>query len=465
MAELSSFFDMPVVLFMDLVVVSACTILLLRYGRLSHSHPGTIYIFFHIYTFTLRLLGVAFGAPTLFSQYMLYFEPITHWEVARAAVYGDFALVMMTIAWIRASAVDKKKLQQSEVRKEGNPNLSLRHIWSVVAVAFPLGIIGLWAFSNIPGMEQSGLELGEWQTSSWLFITSVWTGLALLALMYWYGLRWWLMLPMGVYLFIMSVQGYHRFRVIIPALLLVQIHLDRRKLKWPPAYVIALLLVLMALFFPLKDIGKMSQEGEELVEIIDTSKSAVNDALQVEAGDQKFLDMFACGLTLIDDGGHFYYGRTYLPLITLPIPRQWWPDKPSLADYVRDISRPGRPMAEMGMIVTYLGESYANFGFLGVLLIPYLLAHWLARVYFRAYRSNYLSVARLAYLLIACNLLQVYRDGLVSIIIFTWVNMMPLMILIGLHIIFPVKRANDELRRCTEGATGGPQFSSLSRRL
>jgi hypothetical protein len=96
----------------------------------------------------------------------------------------------------------------------------------------------------------------------------------------------------------------------------------------------------------------------------------------------------------------------------------------------------------MGMIVTYLGESYANWGYLGIVVIPYLTAYWLARAYFRAYRSHYLSVARFIYLLVACNLIQVYRDGLVSIVIFTWVNMMPLMIIVTLHYIFPKRTSN-----------------------
>ena len=110
-------------------------------------------------------------------------------------------------------------------------------------------------------------------------------------------------------------------------------------------------------------------------------------------------------------------------------------------------------MGELGMIVTFLGESYANFGYAGIVLIPMLLAYILARVYFRAYRSNYFSVMRLSYLLIACNLIQVYRDGLTSIIVFTWVNMMPLMIIVLLHYIIPSAR-----RKKLQTAYAAPQL-------
>ena len=426
-----------------MVTVVGSVVLLLRYGRLSHSHPGTIYLFFHLYTFTFRLLGLIFGADLLFSQYQGFFEVVTQGEIVRAALLGDLALAVMTIAWIKASADDLKKLRRSpKSQVESEPDLSLRYIWIVVSITFPLGILGLLAFANVPGLSsvKEALEPGEWQTSSYFFIMQVWAGLALLALIYWYGFRWWLMLPMSLYLLLMAYQGYHRFRVLIPALLLVQIFLDRRKLKWPPLYLSAVLVALVLIFFPLKSIGQMAQEGESVNDIVIMSTESVNAALVAKAPDQQFLDQFACALSLMDDASHYYYGSTYLALVTLPVPRAWWPDKPGLADYLKDISKPWRPMSELGMIVTFLGESYINFGYVGVVIIPILLAYGLGRIYFRAYRSNYFSIARLAYLLIACNLIQVYRDGLVSIVIFTWVNMMPLMILTLLHYVLPSRR-------------------------
>ena len=426
------------VLFVDIIILILCAVLMLRYGRLSHSHPATIYLLFHIYTFTFRLIAVLFGAGTLFGNLSWLFEPVTKDEIARAAIIGDVALFAMTLAWIRACVDDQRNMRQRpKPVVQSLPNLSLRHIWSVVGIAFPLGIFGLWAFVNLPGLESERVQLGEWQTSSWFFITQVWAGLALLALIYWYGFRWWLSLPMSVYLVLMAYQGYHRFRVIIPAILLIQIYLDRRKLRWPPIYVLGLILALMLIFFPLKSIGLMAQEGETVTAIVDTSKESINTALVAETPDQQFLDQFACALTLIDDAGKFYYGGTYLNLLTLPIPRQWWPDKPTVADYLQDISTPSRPIKEASMIVTFLGESYVNFGYFGIIFIPGLMAYCLARAYFRAYRSNYFSISRFAYLLVACNLIQVYRDGLVSIVIFTWVNMMPLMVIVLLHWILP----------------------------
>src|SRR5947207_4636854 len=127
--------------------------------------------------------------------------------------------------------------------------------------------------------------------------------------------------------------------------------------------------------------------------MLNNSIESTGVVLSGQNDDQQFLNQFAFALTLIDNAGHFYYGATYLPLLTMPIPKQWWPEKPGLADYLGDISTPWRPMKEMGMVVTFWGEAYANFGYFGVVLIPWLLAYGLGRFYFFAYEGDYFTIA------------------------------------------------------------------------
>src|SRR5689334_127896 len=132
MVNIGNNLDLPQAILLDVAVLTLCVVLLLRYGRLSHSHPGSIYLFFHVYTFTFRLLGIWFGANTLFSSVSWMFEPVRIEEIVRAAVYGDIALVVMTIAWIRVSVVDQRKSLQLPDPQEQSSNLSLRHIWTIV---------------------------------------------------------------------------------------------------------------------------------------------------------------------------------------------------------------------------------------------------------------------------------------------------------------------------------------------
>ncbi|MEW6125928.1 MAG: O-antigen polysaccharide polymerase Wzy [Acidobacteriota bacterium] len=454
MSDFVPYTDLTWALVADLFVLASCTILLLMYARLTHSHPAVIYLVFHIVVVTSRSAAILVGAETLFSRWSPFFDSVTPEEILRAVFFADAALVAMTIAWIQVSFADLKTQERkllkekfttpplsATVKEEKQPvTLSARYIWGVVAIAFPIGVVSLIMLGNIPGVEKTQLDLGEWQESSWLAVTMTWAGLSLLALIYWYGFRWWLLGAMSVYLLIMSVQGYHRFRIVIPLILLLQIFLDRRGKKWPPAYVLAPIVAGMLLFYPLKSIGRMVQEGASITQITEISSTAIREAAAGQHDDQMLLDVFAAYLTLIDDADRRYYGSTYLVLFVAPVPRQWWADKPTQSAHLFDVSTTTRPMGEMGMALSYIGEFYINFGFIGVIVLAYLLAYILARIYFRAYRSHYYSVLRFSYLLIACNLIQVYRDGLISLFIFTLVNMMPLSIIVFLHWIKPLHK-------------------------
>jgi hypothetical protein len=424
----------------DIAVVVVCSFLLLNFGRIAHSHPATIYLLFHLYTFTWRLASLASGSLTLWSGNRFVFEPVTHAEITRAAVLGDIALVAMTLAWLHVSAADYRKNGPLALAKTTGPaTLSLRHIQAVTAVALPVGLVGMLFLSELPGDISGGLDFGAWAGSTWVTMTQTWFGLSLLALIYWYGFRRRLTLPLVFYLLVMAYQGYHRFRVLIPVLLLIQIYLDRRGRRWPTLPIFALLIIAGMLFYPLKTIGELAQAGVPLSEIVGVSTEIVQTALDGDAGDQQFLDQFASAITLVDRTGHFYYGGTYLPLLTLPIPRSWWPDKPALNQYMTYFSTEERPMKRMGMIVTLLGESYANFGYVGIVAIPFLLAHILGRSYFRAYRADYLSTTRFVYLLLAASLIHIYRGGLTAMVVYTAVNMMPLVFIVMLHFLNPSK--------------------------
>jgi hypothetical protein len=425
--------------FADVVIVPLCIFLLLRFGRLGHSHPASIYLVFHITTFTVRSIGVFFGAPTLFTDWGSQFSPVTLDELTRALVTADVALLAMTVAWLRAAQVDAAKTVKDIAGETEYKQVAPAHVWRVVALAFPIGVIAIALLDRVPIFHNTAADFSA--TSSWFLIMQLWPGLCLLVLIYLYGFRRWLIGLMGFYLLIMAVQGFDRFRVIIPAILIVQIYLDRHDRRWPRVRVSLALIGIALLFYPLKDVGNLVSAGADPAQVLSTS---VQDLGQVFTGshpDQQIEDQYASALTLIDENGKFYYGSVYAPLITLPIPRQWWPDKPSAAAYVGDFSRPWRPMKESGMVVTILGEAYANFGYAGVVIVPAIVAYLLGLAYFAAYRRPYLSIARLTYLLMAANLIQVWRDGLQSLVVFTLVNMMPLMFLIALHYVLPPEKS------------------------
>lgn len=419
-------------LLVDVTVVIACVLLLLKYGNLRFTHPATPYIVFHVHTVTIRLAGLINGGKTLY-QNSRFFEEVIPSEIIRAARYCDFAFCTVTAVWIVFALRGEREQKPQPPRLMLDPRL----LRPILLVAFVVGIVGLRLVASIPGIgtyEGFNPE-SDWTTSSYLFILPTWFGLAVLGYIYYYGFGRISTLLVVFYLGLMALQGGMRFRAIIGLLLAIQILVERTNRRWPSRSVVLGLIVAAVMFFPMKQIGGQLQGGEAVADIATSLTDSVSEAAEGTASDQMFLDEFASALTLLDAKDTLYLGSIYIPLLTLPIPRALWPNKPSLAGFVEDISTRSRPMARSGMITTYLGEAYANFGVVGIFVVPIVLAVTLAMFHRRARAAPYHSVLRFVYVLLSVNLLQVYRDGLQSIVIFMFVNMMPLMIIALAHIL------------------------------
>jgi hypothetical protein len=423
--------ELQTAILVDVLVISTCAALLWRYGQPTALHPGAVYIPFHVLVFTSRAWFVLEGAPTLFTGWGSGALPVSFTELSWALNLADIAMISMTLAWIKVAADDRRRHLTANKKDSAFASalLSTKVLWSVSAIAFPVGIAALVLFGNLSTSTEAfkpRVELGEWQTSSWLITTQSWSGLVLIALVYAYGFRKLYIVPLCIYLAFMSFQGYDRFRVVIPVIYLTMVWLTRTGKRWPPLWICGGGLILMMLFIPMKKIGFMVQREAPISDIFDVTAESITDFAEGHSGEQMVLDEFASIVSLVDDSKHYYYGTLYYPLLTIAIPRQFWTDKPALSEYVREISTPSRPMAVSGMIATLHGESYANAGLTGIAAISFLIAYYLGRFYFAAMRRSYFSVYRFTYLIVACNLIQVYRDGLVSLVVFTIVNMLPL---------------------------------------
>src|SRR5689334_3965530 len=96
-------------LVVDVMTLMVCGVLLWRYARLSHAHPATIYLLFHVFVVTMRLSGLIGGALTLFtydpdgSRWPIYIASVTEAEIVRASFVADFVLGLMTAGWILAA--------------------------------------------------------------------------------------------------------------------------------------------------------------------------------------------------------------------------------------------------------------------------------------------------------------------------------------------------------------------------
>lgn len=415
---------------LDITAWSLCVIALLAFARLSISHPATPYLMFHGWFVTGRSLAILNGAPTLFSW--PGGDPVAANEIARAVLLADAALICMTCAWILSA----QRNADTQPRLDFEP-LPLRRdiIRPVVAFAIPLGAIAMLLWSKIPGFAAPAFAT-RWVGSNWAVVAEAWMGLGLLAWIYSDGFKFVVVAPFAAYLALVAYQGNFRFRLLIPVILLVQIYADRNGKRWPSLKASAALFACAVLFFPLKGIGKALQSGDEPVAIRYAAEHEISAVFRGTHPDEMILDQFASALTLADQHGKLFLGKTYAGILTVAIPREWWLGKPGLADFEKEISTPGRPIAADGMVVTMLGEFYVNFWYPGVVLLSFMVAYAVGAAFHVAYRRTYFTLARFAYLLVACNLIQVYRDGLISLFVFVIINMMPLTAIVLLHFLF-----------------------------
>ena len=405
----------------DITVLFICSSLLFRYAKLSIYHPAPTYLAFHAFTFSVRLAFLLSGATVFLGQQSDYFSAIENHEIVRATIMADIGFIAMTIAWILEA--NRKKKQANLIKSSILIDDSVLKYVSFFTIL--IGIWGIFSQLYIPFLGKSQSDFGVWQESSYVANTQNWVVLSCLILTFQYGFRKSYLFIIGICLFILTFQGQHRYRILTPCIFLLFLYLYRQKKNWISLRFTLLILVGVIIFLPLKYVGKLIQQGANLSDLIEFSFE-YRESLGIGANaDFSFLDMYSSILTLVDQHDTFYYGSTYFTLLLAPIPRPFWEAKPSLMQWMTDISTPSRNLRELGAVATLYGESYANFGYLGIIIIPFLFAKYSARWYNRILHAHPQSISLYFYLYFAAILVQVYRDGLNAIFMFLSVYNMP----------------------------------------
>jgi oligosaccharide repeat unit polymerase len=404
----------------DITVLLMSSWLLFRYGKISIYHPATTYLVFHLFAFTTRLLFLTRGATFFLGEQLDYFTEIESHEIVKAALLADLGFISMTTAWLLES--NRKfplKTSKSVIIIDENV-LKL-----VLFVTIPLGIWGVFSQLYIPGIGKAQLNFGDWSNSSYLQNTQNFLILSMLIIVFKYGFQKYSLIIIGICLFILAFQGQHRYRVLVPCIFLLFLYLYREQKRWLSPRFVMMILVGIMIFLPMKYVGKLIQQEASTDDLIEFA-AEYRESLDIGANaDFSFLDMYASTLTLIDQKGKYYYGSTYLNLLLIPIPRPFWKDKPSLVQWITDVSTSSRNLKELGAIPTIYGEAYVNFGYLGIIFIPFLFAKYSARWYYKILSTHPQSANLYLYLYFSAIIIQVYRDGLNAIFIFLSAYNMP----------------------------------------
>ena len=412
-------------LLLDVIVVA--TVIFLMFRRMSFWHPLTVYLFFHLYSFTYRATKLATGSASPLYTGIANAEVITPDEINRALLWADVGLVMFALAaWFAHGQFDAKA-ERPTVRRVLNPNIAK----TLGVLCLPVGLYFFYALKgSFLELEAGGASTGYLQS------VALWPIGIIGLLVFTFGFRWYLVMIGGLLLVSVALQGYHRFMLILPLLFFTATYLQSRRLRWPTWPILVLAIVAGLIFPRLKYIGASVQGGDYAGAITLVSESFGFSSRDSEvAPGEDFLDQYAGALTLADYNDRKFRGSTYLAIVTLPIPRAWWPSKPGLADHLQEISTSGRRYAVEGRIITYLGESYLNFGYAGLFLIPAFMGYVLTAYCLHAATGPMQRLSRYVYLVIFMALIQTFRDGLLSIFVFTVVHNMPMLFAVICHMI------------------------------
>lgn len=396
----------------DLITVTF--IVMLSWKFLTFFHPLFWYLFWHLVSTTNRLVQLVGGGRLLYQE-SINFTPVTPEEIVRAVIWNDIALLAVLLGSVTAHLV---KLPISKSRNYLQP--TMKTIKIVALFTFPLGLLCFLLLQLLPRAVFDAAGIG-----SYVIIVGMWPLTLICILVFFRGFRWPLVLVAALILITTSLQGYHRFMVLLPSIFLGLVYVMRGTGRYRVLHLL-IPAIFAALVVPyLKPIGRAFQAGyyEHAFDIFIGALTLSGD----HGGSPiNFLDQFAAALTLIDASGEFLLGATYMSLLLLPIPRALWPGKPSLGEHVLSIATVDRPFDSEGRIITYLGESYINFGAVGLVIMPLLISYFFTRLYRRFQVSPSYSLLRLTYLLLVPASVQMYRDGITSIILFGLIFNTPL---------------------------------------
>jgi hypothetical protein len=409
--------------FIDLILVLVIFIYLYSKKGISLLSPAFIFLMIHFFFISLRayqifILDYELVVNNIYSSYL------TINEVENGLIAADLSLVGFILGFFFMKNSYIKKGNRLHLKFKNYKETKNKLINYYLIFITILGIVGTLAFSTLPYQTQNlAIENN-------IFI-SLLTNLGVISailLIYVKGFKKKYLLYLFLILAIFSIQGYHRYRVILPLIFLMGYYLKVHNLKMPPLkyYIIGAIVFIFS--FPLKQIGKSIQQNKQ-IDLVEIGLNSFSNIVEGESGDLSFFEQSSAMIGSVDKQQNFFNGKTYIPVFLFWVPRAFWPDKPKLNQWQHDISSVGRNYGQMGQISLISGESYANFGFFGSFLIPFLLGKIYSKVYYYFRNIDINHRGFLLLLLLNMILFQVWRDGIISLIVFPIVNYLPIIVL------------------------------------
>ena len=424
--------SLSIAIAIDLTTIAVCVLVALKVAR-SLLHPAGMILLCHCYIVTVRLFQLESGLrPMTYS----FAWPVEANEVIRAAIASDTALLAMMLGWIVARSWGERRLV---VNNDPVILLSKFRVQVAAVLAIVLSFAAI-IYVGPAGLRDERLVAGTAASSGYLTAAASWTGWGFCLLHYIYGFP---PLLLGVtisMLFFSMMFSVFRGVVIIPLVFLILLFLARRQKKQFPVWLVMGVPLLWIIWLPMKPVFYSLQQGNPVDVAMERGMDTAFHNFGRENGsgiDFQFLDMVGSTMTLVDIHDQHFWGASIAPLIVSPVPRLIWPDKPYLNRYQEELDIPSRPMSKFNMTAGLVGEAYADFGWAGVVVDPFLISLALTLAYLRLSGTKILSPGCLLYLIYLTTFMQLYRDGLISAVWFPFVHCAPVGWLAVSHWLLP----------------------------
>ena len=417
-------------LFGQVLVLFIVLGLFLASRQASIFHPLTVYLAFHAVVFVARPILVHFADFDSMWRYM-GFEPRER-DLVLALGVSSAALVLFTITCMtfgRAQAVYPTP----------NPEpFSVEQRRGLLATTLLLVPIIGYSIHSFMGGEMQGENIGG------TFILTGASGYSLEAqymagplICAWLALtrfKWTAQVPVLLYVAYRSYNGWNRWTIVLLFLGIALVYSWQKRLRWVPLWSAALLIPLFLLFHTLgqnRDYFKQRLAGE-VVRHEDVFMSP-RDKMKEKYDTQEFANFdYLCFIvaTVPERTGMFTYGSQYLQLLTAPIPRKLWKEKPV-----------GAPVGTFnlnaygnfnGLTYSLPGDGWMSGGWIGLIITVGLAGTMLGLAHQWFWRHVGQNISTLFYLIGLAMLPQWFRDGNISIAKFLFWNLLPLFVWLGM---------------------------------
>ncbi len=433
--------DFLIPLAVDIFLVLISLWCILHASERSIFNPSLWWVALHVYSITFRLIALSLGSP---SRWEIGIQ--SNMELVRAAIASDISLLAVVAATIFIShGAPRSRISLSAGGSWTRLNPRVGQIISLFCLTIGSAALLMFGYFAIAararGVDIAVIDIGQLDTTAYPIIFAAFAIQGALILCAMRGLNRWTVSLFVILLTLTSFNLPRSFSVLAILMVFLIYQTRRRQRSLQLRWVIGVA-ILGLLWFVFKPIQEGVQKGMSAEEFSAEMHTYYDEWIEGASPDSQFLDMQATYMAAADQANRRFYGSTVLPLIYLPIPRFLWPDKPPINEAGREISTASRMIIQTGIIPLMSGEAYINFGWIGCAVIPFLYILGMQLAWRRVRSHDITSVARWIYLIYLVLMVEIFRDGLNSLITFPLLYYLPVVSWGVISMLLPANRTH-----------------------